>query len=155
HDESTSNLVHHIQHCSPSDLKESCMIAAYTQGSQYTESKHRMKITLWVACRNCPFSIVEDPELLNIFLHLNAHCVTPGRRTVSRNIKEIFLLSRKNVGAILQASIQFIANIFAYPGKIHICAGGWTSPNVISFIGATAHWIIDGKMVTVILDYIK
>jgi hypothetical protein len=43
----------------------------------------------------------------------------------------------------------------AYPGKIHICADGWTSPNVIAFIGATAHWVIDGKMASITLDFIK
>jgi len=74
---------------------------AYSQGSKYTPAKHRMKLALWVARRNRPFAIVEDPELLDIFLDLNSHCVTPGRRTVSRDIQEIFTLSRVKVAEIL------------------------------------------------------
>ncbi|KAF4617981.1 hypothetical protein D9613_012955 [Agrocybe pediades] len=43
----------------------------------------------------------------------------------------------------------------AYPGKLHLCADGWTSPNVIAFIGTTIHWVVDGKIVSAILDFIK
>jgi hypothetical protein len=42
-----------------------------------------------------------------------------------------------------------------YPGLLHLVADGWTSPNVIAFIGLTVTWIIDGKMVSIILDFIK
>ncbi|KAF4610855.1 hypothetical protein D9613_006637 [Agrocybe pediades] len=45
--------------------------------------------------------------------------------------------------------------IQAYPGKLHICADGWTSPNVVAFIGTTVHCILDGKIVSAILDFIK
>jgi len=38
---------------------------------------------------------------------------------------------------------------------LHIAADGWTSPNVIAFIGTTVHWIVDGKIVSIILDFIK
>ena len=41
------------------------------------------------------------------------------------------------------------------PGKIHICVDGWTSPNVISFLGVTAHWHEGGKVKHIILDFIK
>lgn len=66
-----------------------------------------MKIALWIARRARPFSIVEDPELLDIFTDLNSKCITPSRYTVSRDIKEIFVLSREKVGEILQVSAQF------------------------------------------------
>jgi hypothetical protein len=42
-----------------------------------------------------------------------------------------------------------------YQGRLHIAADGWTSPNTIAFIGVTVHWIIDGKIVSAILDFIK
>jgi hypothetical protein len=80
---------------------------SYAQGSKYTPAKHRMKLALWVARRNRPFAIVEDPELLNIFLDLNSQCVTPGQHTVSRDIKEIFNISQKKVAKILQVHITF------------------------------------------------
>jgi hypothetical protein len=107
HDESTSNLSRHVQKCTPVDSKEAHAMQAYSQGSQYTPAQHRMKLALWVARRNRPFAIVEDPELLDIFSDLNSRCVTPGRRTVSRDIKEIFTLSRAKVAAILQVRLAF------------------------------------------------
>ena len=81
-------------------------MASYSQGSQYSAEKHRMKIALWIARRARPFSIVEDPELLDIFHDLNAKCVTSSRHTVSRDIKEIFAVSREKVGEILRVSFQ-------------------------------------------------
>lgn len=80
-------------------------MSAYTGGSQYTKGKHRMKIALWIARRNRPFSIVEDPELLDIFADLNIHCVTPKRRTVSRDMKEIFHVSQANLASMLRVRI--------------------------------------------------
>lgn len=38
---------------------------------------------------------------------------------------------------------------------LHVTADGWTSPNVIAFIGATIHWIQNGKVTSIILDFIK
>ena len=102
HDESTSNLGRHVQKCTPANSAESRAMTIYSQGSQYTPEKHRMKIVLWIARRNRPFSIVEDPELLDIFHDLNAACTTVSRRTVSRDVKEVFLLAREHVGTMLR-----------------------------------------------------
>src|ERR1700678_3052149 len=66
-----------------------------------------MKLALWVVRRNRPFAIVEDPELLDIFSDLNSQCVTPGRRTVSQDVNEIFTLSQKKVAEILQVRLTF------------------------------------------------
>jgi hypothetical protein len=77
-------------------------MAVYAQGSMYTAAKHRLKIAMWIARRNCPFAIVEDLELLDIFHDLNSICETPGRHTVAQDVEEIFVISRKRVGELLQ-----------------------------------------------------
>jgi hypothetical protein len=61
-----------------------------------------MKITLWVAHRHRPFAIVEDDELINIFMDLNNKVEVPSRFTLSRDVKEIFELSRIKVAEILK-----------------------------------------------------
>jgi hypothetical protein len=61
-----------------------------------------MKIALWIARRHRPFSIVEDPELIEIFTDLNNKVITPSRHTVSRDVKEIFLVSRGKVSELLK-----------------------------------------------------
>jgi hypothetical protein len=43
----------------------------------------------------------------------------------------------------------------AYPRKLHLCVDGWTSPQVIAFLGVTVHWIHNGHIQSVILDFIK
>lgn len=105
HDESTSNLQWHATMCTPLDFQETRALQAYANGSKYNKATHHMKIALWIACRNRPFSIIEDPELLDIFADLNSNCETPKRQTVSCNIKEIFAISCQNVGTMLKVSV--------------------------------------------------
>jgi hypothetical protein len=42
-----------------------------------------MKLALWVARRHRPFTIVEDKELVDIFMDLNNKVEVPSRFTVS------------------------------------------------------------------------
>ena len=60
--------------------------------------------------------------------------------------------SKHSFNVFFQLSHHFLQK---YPGKLHVAADGWTSPNVIAFIGATVHWIVDGKVASIILDFIK
>jgi hypothetical protein len=77
-------------------------MTAFAHGSTYNPATHRMKISLWVVHNNCPFAIVEDEGLLDIFHNLNSKCVTPSASTVSRDVKEIFQLTRTKVAAMLK-----------------------------------------------------
>lgn len=61
-----------------------------------------MKVALWVARRHQPFAIVEDDELVDIFTDLNNRVEVPSRFTVSRDVKEIFTMSRLKVSDILK-----------------------------------------------------
>jgi hypothetical protein len=88
----------------PVDSSQTRALAIYASGTKYTRACHRMKLALWVANRHRPFSIVEDPELLDIFTDLNPNCETPGRHTVSRDVQEIFKVSRKELAVLLQVS---------------------------------------------------
>ncbi|PPQ74939.1 hypothetical protein CVT26_011413 [Gymnopilus dilepis] len=102
HDESTSNLVRHVKLCTPGNSAQTNALAAFASGSKYNEAKHRMKCALWIARRSRPFAIIEDPELLDIFSDLNAACVTPKRKTIARDIREIWEMSRKELASFLQ-----------------------------------------------------
>jgi len=61
-----------------------------------------MKIVLWVARRHRPFAIVEDDELIDIFMDLNSKVEVPLQFTLSRDVKETFELSRIKVAEILK-----------------------------------------------------
>jgi predicted oxidoreductase len=69
-----------------------------------------MKIAIWVARRHRPFAIIEDDELVDIFKDLNNKVEVPSRFTVSRDVKEIFEMSRKQVAAILK-----VHSLILYP----------------------------------------
>ncbi|GLB40085.1 putative protein dimerization activity [Lyophyllum shimeji] len=102
YDKSTSNLVRHGDRCTSFDSKEACALVAYVHGSSYTPEKLCMKLALWVSRRSRPFTIIADPELLDIFKDLNANVVVPSPQTVSRDVKEIYMLSREQVIEVLK-----------------------------------------------------
>ena len=41
------------------------------------------------------------------------------------------------------------------PGKHHIGLDGWSSPNGISYLGVVVYFLHDGKLKSIILDFIK
>lgn len=43
----------------------------------------------------------------------------------------------------------------AYPGKFHVGLDGWTSPNVISFLGIVLYFVRDSQTTSMILDFVK
>jgi hypothetical protein len=107
HDDSTSNLRRHVLTCAGNPAAASSgSIKSFAAGSKYTPASYRMKIALWAALHHRPFLIVEDPELLDIFLDLNSHVETPSASTVSHDVKEIFQMSQKCVGAFLQLCLD-------------------------------------------------
>lgn len=112
HDDSTSNLVRHVKSCDGGTLGSgSGAISAFAQGSTYTAHKFRMKLALWVARRHRPFAIVEDDELVDIFTDLNNKVEVPSWFTVSRDVKEIFAMSRLRVSDILKVRARYF-NLF-------------------------------------------
>ncbi|KAJ3516930.1 hypothetical protein NMY22_g14084 [Coprinellus aureogranulatus] len=148
YDESTSNLNRHDRDCphAPANATpESRALVAYVGGSQYTESRHRLKIVVWIARRVRPYSIVEDDELLDIFRDLHGPCKTVSRHTVSRDIIEVHGLTKEAVISWLQK----------VEGKIHVSGDGWTAPSVISFIGVVVQFVEKASIVSLVLDFVK
>jgi hypothetical protein len=107
HDESTSNLVRHANSCNPADSSSTRAITSFAHGSSYTPQKLRMKLALWVARCNCPYTIIADPELIEILTDLNSKVIVPSPSTISRDIKEILKTSRLRVAQILQACLGY------------------------------------------------
>jgi hypothetical protein len=70
-----------------------------------------MKLALWVARRHRPFAIVEDKELIELFKELNNKVDVPSRKTVSRDVTEIFEISRKKVAAMLKVCTRFLSEL--------------------------------------------
>ena len=77
------------------------------------------------------------------------------------------MLSRRSMlESIFRFVCVFILNLYAYTknhfttlkkylGKIHLGFDGWTSPNVISFLGVVVHLTNEGQLRSFILDFIS
>ncbi|TBU29091.1 hypothetical protein BD311DRAFT_662155 [Dichomitus squalens] len=102
-------------------------------------------IAMWVARRHHAFQIVDDPEFCEIVRMLYQKAALPSRVMVSWDVQDIHDLLKANV-------LKLFKNL---PGKIHIGVDGWTSPNIISFLGVTAHWHEEGQICYIILDFVR
>ncbi len=100
HDNSTSNLKNHSIKCAPP--KVGTMIEDHIPGTKYSKALMRLKLLTWVIQRHQPYAIVEDPELLEIFQMLYARVDVLSARTISRNVQEVFELSKHNLVAMLK-----------------------------------------------------
>jgi len=107
HDESTSNLVHYADKCAPGATPATTAITAFAHGSTYSYPKFRMKLALWVAHHHCLFAIVEDEELVDIFMDLNNKVEVPSHWTVSHDVQEIFHISQVNAASMLQVHSNY------------------------------------------------
>ncbi|KAJ7599139.1 hypothetical protein C8J56DRAFT_722679, partial [Mycena floridula] len=76
-------------------------------------------LALWVSTRKRPFAIVSDPEYLEIVTMLQSRTDTPSPTTVSRDVKEIYSITKESVAKELHAT----------KGKLHCGLDGWQSPN--------------------------
>lgn len=107
HDKSTSNLVRHADRCTPGATTPTSLISSFAHSSTYSYPKFRMKLALWVARHHRPFAIVENDELIDIFMDLNNKVEVPSRITISRDVKEIFQISRVKVAEIFLHALMF------------------------------------------------
>ncbi|RDX39813.1 hypothetical protein OH76DRAFT_1300906, partial [Lentinus brumalis] len=137
YEDSTGNFGRHIAVCQPVDTPEAQVMEDFAKGVTYSWPRIRYLIALWCACRHRPFSIVEDKEFQEILQMLYPKVRLPSRFTVSRDIRQICDVTKDSVIAMFQLMHM---RLQALPGKVHICVDGWTSPNVFSYLGVTAHW---------------
>jgi predicted oxidoreductase len=72
----------------------------------YSASRFRYLLGVWCARHHRPFTIVDDDELVEIFRMLYERVEIPSRITVSRDIQEMFQLSRRTVTQVLVVSEQ-------------------------------------------------
>jgi hypothetical protein len=138
-DDSTSNLVRHVNLCDPSNLSNPVLLPAYTAG------QFRYLVAAWSARRARPHSIIEDEELREILIMLNSLVKIHSHQTVSRDISDMYHRSRAAVAFHLQSVKQ----------RLHIGLDGWTAPNVFSFLGVTVQFFEEGIISTFVLDFVK
>lgn len=160
-DSLTSNLARHVRKCDGQEAPKTQKIVEFAHGSTYSKGRMRFLLAKWVSVRRRPYVIIEDPELLEIFCMLYAKVEVPHPTTLSHDIREIFKISREQLSLTLEVrdSCVMYSPLLTIPqkhdGKFHLCLDGWSSPNVISFLGVTAQRVVESKLQRFILDFIK
>ncbi len=144
-DPSTTNLNKHIRKCNPPVVSGQGSIAQFAAGSTYNKAEFRYLTTVWVARCHRPFAIVEDEPLQDMFKMLYAKVEVPSAKTVSRDVKEVWAISRTEVASFLQR----------LKSAIHIAFDGWTSPNVISYLGVVVMYEHEGLLSSLLLDFVR
>ena len=167
HKDSTSNLLHHIHVCSLLDeTPEVQTIVSFAAGSTYSEAHFRYSLVVWITCHHCPFSVVKDPKLCALMRMLYGCVEIPSWLTVGWDMQLIMQDAKRALTTHLQVCACYFRwvvctvliltiSLQSLPGKIHLCVDGWTSPNFISFLGVTVHWVTGAMLQNVILDFIK
>ncbi|KAA1476558.1 hypothetical protein DENSPDRAFT_785281 [Dentipellis sp. KUC8613] len=148
-DKSTGNLRRHVEKCAPKGSPGEQTIKAFAHGSTYTKEGFCFLTVLWCSQSHRPFHVVKDPVLNHMFKMLYNKVEVPSDKTVSRDVKEIFTITKTSVATMLQVTIK------QYPGRLHIGVDSWSSPNLFSFLGIIIYLILHGNMTAMILDFIR
>ncbi len=139
-DKSTSNLIRHVNTCSPSTSS-----ASTPSVSNYSVGQFRYLIATWSACHAWPHSIIEDVELHEILIMLNAFIKIHSHQTISQDISDMYHCSCLTIALHLQ-SVKH---------QLHIALDGWTSPNVFLFLGVMVQYFEKGDICGFMLDFVK
>jgi hypothetical protein len=101
-DVSTSNLKRHVSRCDGQLAPPGGRVDEFAHGSTYNKAEFQYLATLWVSQCHRPFAIIEDRPLNRMFRMLYAKVDVPSAPTVSRDVKEVYEITKKNVGKVLQ-----------------------------------------------------
>ncbi|KAF5336727.1 hypothetical protein D9757_015382 [Collybiopsis confluens] len=112
---------------------------------KFHKGKFRLKVLSWITARHRPDSIVEDPELKQIFVYLNPQAITHSRRTHRRDIKTAFLMTRDEVRKLLHE----------YEGCFNTIYDCWTAGNGHEFMALDVSFVRSREMFVVTLDLIE
>ena len=138
-DESTSNLLRHVNTCSPSAPATSPPLPTWHKG------RFRYLAAAWSAHRARPHAIIEDEEFREILVMLYPAVEIHSRQTVARDISDMYERSRVAIAHHLQSREH----------RLHLALDGWASPNVFSFLGVNVLYFDEGELCGFVLDFIK
>lgn len=116
-----------------------------TLPTKFRSGEFRLKLLSWVTHRHCPDNIIEDPELVDIFIYLNLQAVPPFRRTLRRDIETAFQMTQEEVKSLLAV----------YPGRFNVILDCWSAGNGHEFMGVMVSFIHNGQLFIVCLDMIE
>jgi|SRR5882724_11079445 len=85
-DSSTGNLHKHIAFCNP-PLNKSKIMEKFGAGCTYSHKGFQWLLMHWVVCKNRPYTIIDDEELIEVFESLHGLPIVPCMNTLTGDIK--------------------------------------------------------------------
>lgn len=106
---------------------------------------------MWCARRHRPFSIVSDPELQELFKMLYSRVTVPHPTTVSRDVTEMYILSKERVAKMLKVSAAhtFLPISYTHQNRritLVVCTLAWMGGHPPTFIRFSASLFIASSM---------
>lgn len=127
----------------------------------HTREETRAEIVKWVSESMRPLSVVEDDGFRKLMKTGRPEYYIPSRRTVARDINQVFKNTRKRVANMLQVrSIPVqkkCIEVYSqkHVGALHFATDAWTSPNHKALIAITVHFEQDGVPISFLLDVVE
>ena len=123
----------------------------------------RAEIVCWVSESKRPFSIVKDRGFIKLMKTGWPQYHLPSPRTVSRDVKNVFICVCKRVAKMLQVWCHWVwaetraltRNTQECEGTLSFATDTWTSPNHKAYIAVTVHFENKGVPVSMLLDVVK
>ena len=103
------------------------------------------EIVRWVSESIRPFEIVQDRGFQALMKTGRPEYYIPSSRTVSRDVKQVFVRACKRIAKMLQD----------HEGALSFGTDAWTSPNHKALIAVTVHFEIDGVPFCLLLDLVE
>ncbi|CAB5380658.1 unnamed protein product [Rhizophagus irregularis] len=136
---STGNLKHHLK-SHPDKFDSSMVKQAEFMKNFLQEGNPQM-----VVADDQPFTIVESDEFHDLIKLCNPIALIPSTDTVRNDVLDTFKNYQTTMQNLLQNS----------PGKISFALDRWISPNIISFLEITCHYIdTDWDLKDILVDFV-
>ena len=99
----------------------------------------------WVAESKRPYKIVSNRGFQSLMKTRRPDYHIPSEKTVSRDVKQVFIHVHKQVANMLQE----------YEGQLNFATDAWTSPNHKAFVVFTVHFAHEGVPVSMLLNLVE
>ncbi len=113
--------------------------------SQYTVGEFRLLHVEWMTESHRPNYMIQDPGLKKIYRLLNPRVHIHSDKTLGRDIKEVFEVSKERLKEILKE----------HEGHFHIAFDAWAAPNNHDYLGIVLVWCWEGQIEVLTLDLIE
>lgn len=119
-DQSTGNLTKHANLCQPKASTGDVQVMRKFTGG-YSREGFRWLLLRWVIAKNRPYTIVQDPELGDIFRMLHSKVDIPCANTLALDIKYVHEFMKGKLIAVFKVCLLFLSLYYSTNYISEVC----------------------------------